>query len=143
MKVMVIVGRPWGAAPPVPCPAILARTIPLSRFSGLVVRTVGAAPGLALGNATAARVIAGAVVAQLGADNIPIGLARPILADAADPAPPWPVIPADASVLAAGSTPDPDTDPSAPLSTAVPVVPAILGMIAEFKPKLVVARAAV
>jgi hypothetical protein len=141
---MVIVGRPWGAAPPMPRPAILARTIPLSRFSGLVVRTVGAAPGLVLGNAPATCVIAGAAAAQLGGpDNIPIGVARPMSADTADPDPPWPVIPADASVLAAGSTPDPDTDPSAPLSTAVPVVPAVLGMFAEFKPKLVVARVAV
>jgi hypothetical protein len=56
-----------------PRTAILAKSISLSRLSGLVARTVGVAPGRAFGHATATRLIVGVAAAQLGGtDSAPI-----------------------------------------------------------------------
>jgi hypothetical protein len=70
-----------------PRTAVLAKSIPLSRFSGLAARTVGVAPGRVFGHATATRLIGGVAAAQLGgADKGPIEAAWPIPADTADAA---------------------------------------------------------
>jgi hypothetical protein len=61
-----------------PRTAILAKSISLSMFSGLVARTVGVAPGKAFGHATATRLIVGVAAAQVGGtDSAPIQEARP------------------------------------------------------------------
>jgi hypothetical protein len=75
----VVVGRPRGAAPPMPRTAALAKSIWLSRFSGLEDRTVGMASGRVFGHATATRLTGGVAAAQLGGTDIaPIEEARPL-----------------------------------------------------------------
>ena len=61
-----------------PRTAILAKSILLTRFSGLAARTAGVAPGRVLGHVTATCLIGGMAAAQLdGTDNAPIEEARP------------------------------------------------------------------
>ena len=71
-----------------PRTAILAKSVSLSRFSGLAARTVGMAPGRVFGHATATRLIGGVAAAQLGGtDSAPIEEARPKPADNTGAAP--------------------------------------------------------
>src|ERR1700744_6784241 len=97
---MVVPGGPAGVAPRMPRRAILAKSILLTRFSGLAARTAGVAPRRVLGHVTATCLIGGMAAAQLdGTDNAPIEEARPKRADntvAVRPQPPRSAEPNDA-----------------------------------------------
>ena len=120
---------------------MLAKSISLSKFSGLAARTVGVAAGRVLGHAAATRLIGGVAGAQLvGADRVPIEAAPPNSADTADPGPPGSVNCVGICALA-GPVPSAGINPSVSLAADVPIAPAVL--FVEVKPRLVVARAAV
>lgn len=88
VTVLVIVGRPRGAAPPMPRKAILAKSVSLSGFSELAATTLGVAPGRVLGHASATCLIGGVAAVQLGGtDSAPIEEARPKPADNTGAAP--------------------------------------------------------